>query len=274
MRWRYSVAAVLTAATLLFASSAPAAVRAQAPLRVCADPDYMPFSNHAGLGFENKIAQQVARDLGTTVQYTWASMRANGGYDQFIHDYLNTGKCDVVVNVPYASENVTATDPYYTSSYVFIYPKSKNYPITSLDSPVLKKLRIGFEADTPAQTGLQMRALILHATVFDIGDTEGASPVEMLDALKAGRIAVGITWEPAIGYYLQRRPDVAVVTVPNTRALGSPEQYAFPMAMGVKKGNIALANELNSVISKNKRKLTSILTQYGVKLYKADTDPG
>jgi mxaJ protein len=156
---------------------------------VCADPDYMPFSNRAGQGFENKIAQHVAQRLGTTVKYTWASIRGNGGYDQFIHDYLNAGKCDVVVNVPYASENLTATDPYYVSSYVFIYPKAKNYPITSLDSPVLKKLRIGFEADTPAQTGLQMRALILHSTVFDIGDTEGASPLEMLDALENGETA-------------------------------------------------------------------------------------
>jgi mxaJ protein len=268
MRWRSGVAAVLTAAALLIYPRVPA--HALAPLRVCADPDYMPFSNRAGQGFENKIAQQVAHQLGTSVKYTWASMRSNGGYDQFIHDYLDAGKCDVVVNVPYASENVTATDPYYISSYVFIYPKSKNYPISSLDSPVLKKLRIGFEADTPAQTGLQMRALILHSTVFDVGDTEGASPEEMLDALSAGKIAVGITWEPAIGYYLQKRPDVAVVTVPNTRSLGSPEQYAFPMAMGVKKGNTALAAQLNSVISRSKPDLTAILTRYGVKLYKPE----
>jgi mxaJ protein len=249
-------------------------VQAQAPLRVCADPDYMPFSNRAGQGFENKIAVQVAHELGTTVHYTWASMRGNGGYDQFIHDYLNTGKCDVVINVPYASENVKTTDPYYISSYVFIYPKSKNYPISSLDSPVLKKLRIGFEADTPAQTGLQMRALILHSKVFDVGDTEGASPVEMLDALRSGQIAVGITWEPAIGYYLQQRPEVAVVTVPNTRALGSPEQYSFPMAMGVRLGNTALAARLDTVISRNKPSLTAILTRYGVKLYQASGSPG
>lgn len=271
MGLRSGVVAVLTAATLLASPHHPAA--AQGPLRVCADPDYLPFSNRAGQGFENKIAQHVAAKLGTTVKYTWASMRGNGGYDQFIHDYLDTGKCDVVVNVPYASENLTATDPYYVSSYVFVYPKSKNYPITSLDSPVLKKLRIGFEADTPAETGLQMRALILHSTVFDIGDTEGASPVEMLDAVERGRIAVGITWEPAIGYYLQERPELAVVTVPNTRALGSPEQYAFPMAMGVKKGNTALANELNAVIARDKPNLTSILAHYNVKLYPSDS-PG
>jgi mxaJ protein len=267
------VAAALAAATFCFSGVLPQRVQAKSPLRVCADPDYMPFSNRAGQGFENKIAQHVAQRLGTTVKYTWASIRGNGGYDQFIHDYLNAGKCDVVVNVPYASENLTATDPYYVSSYVFIYPKAKNYPITSLDSPVLKKLRIGFEADTPAQTGLQMRALILHSTVFDIGDTEGASPLEMLDALENGKIAVGITWEPAIGYYLEKRPDVAVVTVPNSRALGSPEQYAFPMAMGVKKGNTALAAELNSVIAHDKSALTGILAQYNVKLYKSDS-PG
>jgi mxaJ protein len=268
MQVRSGAAAVLAAAALLLFPSIPA--HAQAPLRVCADPDYMPFSNRAGQGFENKIAEQVAHEMGRSVQYTWASMRGNGGYDQFIFDYLDKGKCDVVVDVPYASENVTATDPYYISSYVFVYPKSKNYPISSLDSPVLKSLRIGFEADTPAETGLQMRALILHSTVFDVGDTEGASPVEMLDALRSGKIAVGITWEPAIGYYLRKRPEVAVVTVPNTRTLGSPEQYAFPMAMGVRKGNTALAAQLNAVISRNKPDLTAILTHYGVKLYKSD----
>jgi mxaJ protein len=119
-----------------------------------------------------------------------------------------------------------------------------------------------------------MRALILHATPFEIGDTQGASPVEMLDALKSGKIAVGITWEPAIGYYLQKRPDVAVVTVPNTRALGAPEQYAFPMAMGVRRGNTALAAQLNSVISRGKPDLTAILTHYGVRLYKSGDTPG
>ncbi len=113
----------------------------------------------------------MGRALGEPVHYVWASMRGPGGFDQFLHDTLNAHKCDAVIDVPYASENVLATRPYYVSSYVFVFPKKRNYDITSMDSPVLKQLKIGYEADTPAETGLKMRTLILHAVPFDIGDT-------------------------------------------------------------------------------------------------------
>ena len=97
-------AVVFAAATAAGAAtgSAPASA-AGPPLRVCADPDYMPFSNRAGDGFENKIAQELGRTLGRPVAFTWGAMRGQGGFDQFLHDTLNAGKCDVLINVPYAS---------------------------------------------------------------------------------------------------------------------------------------------------------------------------
>lgn len=49
------------------ASFAATAAFAAPPLRVCADPNNLPFSNARGEGFENKIARLLARDLGTTV---------------------------------------------------------------------------------------------------------------------------------------------------------------------------------------------------------------
>lgn len=236
-------------------------------LRVCADPDYMPYSNRAGDGFENKLAQELGRTLRRPVAYTWASMRGPGGFDQFLHDTLNARKCDVVMDVPYASDNVLATRPYYVSSYVFVYRKNRNYDITSMDSPVLKNLKIGFEADTPAETGLKIRALILHAVPFDIGDTPGESPQKMLDAVASGKVAVAVTWEPSIGYYVRSRPDLHVVAVPNSRSMGSPEQYAFPMAMAARRGDTRTRDQLDSAIGKNKAGFTRILESFGVHLY-------
>jgi mxaJ protein len=266
LRSAFAAAALAVAAAATAATGFTAASAAQ-PLRVCADPDYMPFSNRAGKGFENKIAQALGQQLGRPVVYTWASMRGPGGFDQFLHDTLNAGKCDVVIDVPYASENVLATRPYYVSSYVFVFPKKRNYDITSMDSPVLKTLKIGFEEETPAETGLKMRALILHSVPFDVGATPGESPQKVLDAIAAGKIAVAVTWEPAIGYFLRSRPDLQVVAVPNSRAMGSVEQYAFPMAMAARRGDTRTRDAIDAVIEKNKPVFTRILETYGVKHY-------
>jgi mxaJ protein len=273
---RSTVAAfAFAAATVAFAvPGLPARAAAAEPLRVCADPDYMPFSNRAGEGFENKLAQALGRTLGRPVSYVWGSMRGPGGFDQFLHDTLNAHKCDVVMNVPYASENVLATRPYYVSSYVFVFQKKRNYDITSMDSPVLKQLKIGFEAETPAENGLKMRALILHGVPFDIGDTPGESPRAVLDALASGRIAVAVTWEPAIGYYLRSRSDMSVVAVPNSRAMGAPEQYAFPMAMAARLGDNRTRDAVDSAIAKNKPAFTRILESYGVRLYQPSDQIG
>ena len=254
-------------AALLIGSACPVGARA-ADLRVCADPNYMPFSNKAGQGFENQLAAFVAHAMGANLVYHWATTRGPGGFDDFVHDNLNEKKCDVVMDVPYASENVLATKPYYVSSYVFIYPTKKNYDITSMDSPALKNLKIGFEADTPAENGLKLRTLIVHGVPFDATEGPDASTDEMLHALTDGRIAVGVTWEPAVGYYLRTMPQLRVVAVPNSRSQGSPEQYAFPMSMAARLGDTATQARLDRVIAAHKAELTAILARNGVKLYR------
>src|SRR5882724_13230016 len=139
-------------------------VPAQA-LTVCADPNYLPYSNRAGEGFENKVAAAVAKALGEPLEYTWASHRAHGGFTQFLSTTLDAKKCDVVMSIPYGSREELTTRPYYISSYVFVYPKSKKYNITTMDAPVLKSLKIGFERDTPAEDSLKIRGMIPGITV-------------------------------------------------------------------------------------------------------------
>ncbi len=237
-------------------------------LRVCADGNYLPFSNQAGAGFENKIAAAVAKALGEPLEYTWASYRGHGGFPQFLSSTLDAKKCDVVMSIPYGSREELTTRPYYISSYVFVFAKEKRYDITSMDSPALKRLKVGFERDTPAEDALKMRGMIPGTTVgFDIGEDNDASPATLLKALRDGQIDVLITWQPAISAFLSAYPDFEVVVVPNTRALGAPEQYAFPMSMGVRMGDDALKNKLDEVIAKHQAELTAILSENGVKLY-------
>lgn len=241
-------------------------VHAQA-LGVCADPDYLPYSNHAGAGFENKIAEAVARALGETVEYTWASQRGHGGFPQFLSSTLDAKKCDVVMSIPYASREELTTRPYYISSYVFVFDKSRKFDITSMDSAVLKRVKVGFERETPAEDALKMRGMIPAAMAFDVATDDGQSPALMLDALHSGKIDVLITWQPAIGAFLRAAPDLEVVPVPNERALGPPEQYSFPMSMGVRAGNDALKKRLDDAIASHQAELTAILTESGVMSY-------
>src|SRR6185503_21328950 len=95
----------------------------------------------------------------------------------------------------------------------------------------------------------------------------GETHATMLDAMDKGQIDVLITWEPAIGRFLRKYPDFELVGVPNSRTLGAPEQYVFPMSMGVRHGDEALKKRLDQVILQRQSELTAILTQDGVKLY-------
>jgi mxaJ protein len=241
--------------------------KAQNVLRVCADPNYLPYSNRAGQGFENEVAETVAKAMHRKLKYQWASERGQGGFSQFLSANLDAGKCDVVMDIPYGSMEELTTNPYYVSSYVFVFKKAKHYDISSMDSPVLRKVKVGFEAGTPPETGLKLRRLVLKAKAFHIADTEGESPRDFLQAVQNGKVDIMITWEPAIGAFLSQYPDLEVVAVPNERATGSPEQYSFPMAMAVRKGDKTLKNKLDRVIKSHKSELKAILKKHGVKLY-------
>ena len=110
--------------------------------RVCADPENMPHSNQKQEGFENKIADLIAKDFGATTHYTWWGQR-RGFIRNTMNATLEEGRCDVVIGVPEGYDLVRTTKPYYRSTYVFVYPKDKGPQVKSLDDPVLKKVKIG-----------------------------------------------------------------------------------------------------------------------------------
>jgi mxaJ protein len=236
-------------------------------LGVCADPDYLPYSNRNGEGFENKIATAIAKALGEKVEYTWAGSRGHGGFPQFLSTTLDAKKCSVIMDIPYGSREELTTRPYYVSSYVFVFARVRNYRIESMDSPVLKKLRVGFERDTPAEGAVKLRGMLPRSVPFVVGEEEGRSPATMIESLKKGDIDVLIIWEPAIGAFLRTNPNLEVVVVPNERTLGTPEQFSFPMSMGVRAGDDALKQRLDDAIGKHQAELASILTRSGVKLF-------
>lgn len=261
MKYRWLLASI-TAMGLLAGTMG---ARAEGTLRVCSDPAYLPYSNQAGEGFENAAAKIVADALHDKLEYVWYDTRSKGGFEQFLAQTLDKNKCDVVMSLPYGSREEQTTNPWYVSSYVFVFKKSKGYDIKSLDSPVLHRLKIGFESETPIETGLQLRGMVTTATPFDVADTPGESPRTVLQAVQDGKVDVMITWQPSVGAFLKDYPDLEVVMVPNEREMGPPEQYTFPMAMGVRENDKALLDQLNGVIKAHQDELTKVLQQHGVR---------
>lgn len=255
------------AAACLMGSYACAAMPAK-PLKVCADPNYMPFSNKLGQGFENKVAQLVGHALGRPVQYVWSSYRQKGGFENFLALNLDKHRCDVIMNLPYGDYEETFTKPYYGSTYVFVYKKSKHYDFSmGMDSPILSHLKIGFEVGTPVEAGLKMRGLVLTATHFDTAGSETASPKTPLEAVEDGKVDVMITWEPQVGYFIQKDfRNLAMTRVPNTDAMGTPERYLFFMSMGVAPGMTSLKRQLNEVIKTHKAQIRHIMSAYNVRI--------
>lgn len=261
---RLAIASCVALGTMLSAAPRPDAA---APLRVCADPDYMPFSNRAGQGFENQVAAFVAKALGRPLEYHWASYRGQGGFSNFLADNLDVGKCDAVMDLPYGDVEEGYTQPYYISSYVFVTKKGTQ--VRSLRSPALRTMKIGFEADTGPEMALKILGLTGNAVPFHVADDPNASPKSMLQAVEDGKVGVMITWEPAIGYFLKDYPGLTIAQVPSLQqAPGLPaERFTFAMAMGVRERDTALKDALDGAIQAHKAQLDAILARYGVKLF-------
>jgi mxaJ protein len=234
-------------------------------LRVCADPDNLPFSNDRLEGFENKIVQIIARELKASVQYTWLSQRGS-----FIRKTLDAGKCDVVMTVPTSYDRVLTTRPYYRSTYVFVYAKNK-LKLTSFDDPVLRTVRIGIhgfgEAGTsPVTIALTDRGIKDRIVGFTILDTADSPKAKIIDAVAAGDIDVAIVWGPFGGYFANREPvKLEVVPVSSTSQITSVP-FAFDISMGVRKGDNALKTELETALDRRQHEVRKVLEKYRVPL--------
>jgi mxaJ protein len=267
-RRRGVAAAVLLAAVVGSAGCTGEAAEASAPeLRVCADPNNLPFSNDREEGYENQIAELVAREIGAELRYTWWAQRRG-----FIRNTLRAGVCDLVIGMPSALEHARSTRPYYRSTYVFVYPRDSGHDIRSFDDPRLHGLRVGVHvvgddyASTPPVHALARRGIVDNVVGFSIfGDyREPDPPARILDALGAGEIDIAIVWGPLAGYFAPRQPaELEIVAVhPQIDLPFLPMVY--DVSMGVRWEDTAFAHRLDSVLVSNQAEIRGILERFGV----------
>jgi mxaJ protein len=256
-------------ATGIVLSVSWAAAAPVSQLKVCADPYNLPASNQQLEGFENKIAALVARDLGASVSYVWWGQR-RGFVRNTMNATLKEGRCEVMIGVPAGYDLVRTTKPYYRSTYVFVYPKSKGWHLKSLDDPILKKLKIGVHllgddyANPPPVHELSKRGVVGNVVGFDTFYNEQNPPNRIIDALAAGKIDVAIVWGPAVGNFVaHQQVPMEVVPVPSGK---TDLPFTFDISMGVRPGNEALRMQLEGVIDRRRAEITKILQDYGVPL--------
>ncbi len=236
----------------------------QAALRVCADPANLPFSNQAGEGFENKIAELVATDLGVPVEYTWFPQSTG-----FIRNTLNARRCDVVIGISLGFELLQNTNPYYRSAYVMLYRAEGSPEVASLSDPTLKSARIGLIAGTPPATIVALNGLMPQVQPYHlVADTRFDHPGQQLvDDLAAGKIDVGLLWGPIAGYYAKQQK-VALKIVPLLTDNG-PVRMDYRITMGLRFNEPDWKHRLNDIIKSRQADIDAILNDYGVPLLDA-----
>ena len=248
-------------AAVLLLAPAPAQAR---ELRVCADPNNLPYSARDGSGFENRIASVLAEELRADLRYVWAPQ-----WRGFLRKTLNAGLCDLVVGVPVGLERVRTTRPYYTSTYVFVQ-RGDAVPIASFADPALRSVRIGVHligddgANTPPVEELAKRGIVagVHGYMVygDIAEPFPLAPI--IAAVGNGDIDVAIVWGPSAAFFAARQQPVLRATPVADHDTAVPMAFAF--AMGVRQGDDGLAAEVDRAIAARRSEIDAILDAYHV----------
>jgi mxaJ protein len=253
---------------LLLSVMATAGAASSRELRVCADPNNLPFSNAAGEGFENRIVELLARDLGAQVRYTWWAQRRGS-----VRNTLNAGDCDVIPGTASSTGATGTTDPYYRSTYVFVSRADRKLgSLASLDDPRLRTLRIGVQlvgddgANPPPAMSLARRGIVENVRGFMVyGDYAGPAPQSaVIDAVARGEVDVAVVWGPTAGYFAARQSRPMVLTPVKPWLDGPQSPMVFDISMGVRRDDRALRRELDRALERNRDAIGRILDDYRV----------
>jgi quinoprotein dehydrogenase-associated probable ABC transporter substrate-binding protein len=267
MRLRVDHPAITVVLALGLVSAAAADPNGE--LRICADPNNLPFSNIAEAGFENKLATMIANQFGKHVSYTWWAQRRG-----FIRNTLKADKCDLVMGVPPNYELVETTKPYYRSTYVFVARQGRHLDLSSLLDPRLRHLTIGVHLigddgnNPPPAQALGEEGIVDNVRGYSIyGDYRQADPpARLIEAVEHGDIDVAAAWGPLGGYFAKISPVPLTVTPIRDGERFAPQRFQFAISMGVRKGDHALRDRLNAFIDEHRPEVASLLQSYGVPL--------
>ncbi|MBZ0329987.1 quinoprotein dehydrogenase-associated putative ABC transporter substrate-binding protein [Halomonas sp. ANAO-440] len=228
-------------------------------LRVCMDGNNMPFSNEAGDGFENRIAELMAEDMGVPLAYVWAPQVMG-----FVRNTLELRVCDVIIGAVAGYEFVQNTNEYYRSVYTLVVPAASGIEATSLEDPSLQGLRIGVVAETPPMVALRGTGAVVVGYPLMV-DTRVRAPVrDAVEDVAAGNTDGAVLWGPLAGHYasLQNPPLRVLPLVDDT----SGARLDYRITMGIRRGEPHWKDWINDFIDRHQEEIHAILREYRVPL--------
>lgn len=260
--------AVAGTAAVILCLSAGSALAERAVLRVCSDPNNLPFSNARREGFENRIAELVAQDLGRQLDYVWMPQRRG-----FLREGLNAGRCNLIIGTP-KLDALLATEPYYRSTYVFVSRADRGLDLRSLKDPRLRDLRIGVHLigddgwNTPPAHALAAQGIVANVRGYPLlGDyAEPDPPARLIEAVARGEVDIAVAWGPLAGFFARRSPVPLRIEPVADRTDFIPLVFDYPIGMGVRQEDRVLRDRLNGIIAHRQAEITAILESYGVPL--------
>ena len=264
--WWGAGTAVVLAAAVVGARARPSPPPAP-PLRVCADPNNLPYSDSAGRGFENRLAEILGEELGAGVAYTWWSQRRG-----FVRNTLNAGVCDVVMGVPSSFELVLRTTPYYRSTYVFVTRQDLEPPIRTFDDPRLRTMRVGVQligddgANSPPVHALSNRGVVGNVRGYLVyGDYRQPAPLApIVRDVAAGEIDVAVVWGPIAGFFAQQSAAPLRLTAVSPQIELPFLPFVFDISVGVRRGDTTLRNRLDSALVRRRGDVERVLDEYNI----------
>ncbi|TRW90382.1 quinoprotein dehydrogenase-associated putative ABC transporter substrate-binding protein [Candidatus Methylobacter oryzae] len=265
--------AILLLAACCFTASA------EEKFKVCADPLNPPYSTKNKDGFENKIAELFAKELGQAIEYTWLPQRLG-----FIRNTLNAPlnesdvdtneyKCDIVMGVPAGYDLTLTTSSYYRSTYVLLIAKKRGWDditdadqLIDLPSQRQEKLKIAMFDRGPGTTWMQKNGLLDVGVPYQSmsGDSENNVAMQIEKDLKAKKIDMVILWGPMAAYVASQSPKNSYSMIPMKSTPGM--KFDFDMAMGVRKADKARKETLDKLIATKAKEIQSIIAGYGIPL--------
>ena len=228
--------------------------------KVCADPENMPFSNNKQEGFEDKIAQVLAQDLGKKLSFTYAYSRQG-----FFRNTLGANRCDVVIGTTSDADNMRTSKPYYRAGHVFVWRKASNYNITDWTSPDLRKGFIGVIDHSPATIPMNDNNLIGNARPYRIQRDLNLPSSFMIDDLAKGDIDIAIAWGPIGGYFAkQSKVPMVVAPIPEYETENAKGKEYWNISVGVRKKDKERMAMIQGALDRNQAKIIKILDDYGI----------
>lgn len=243
-------------------------------LRVCGDPGNLPLSDINRAGYQNKVIEMVAAEIGADVHYFWRPYLMRG----ITRQTFDTNDCDILLDMPAGFEGIITTNPVYKTTYVMAYRADSGIDIASFDDPDLKALRIGVFQTSGLRTALTRRGIIENVSLHVVSHNSDLKPEnqpwQQVQQMVDGKIDIAGVWGPFAGWVQKVRGAPLILKPTNLWEEEIPQE--FELAIGLRRVDWVLRYKLDLALEARRHDIEAILRDYGVPLVQCSkcTVPG